>query len=414
MATTFIIDTSVSTSLKGITSKPILVNETDTDYILLNGNDDQDTCGRINAVVLDHDTRKILAVGPTKPYTMEKFVATYGDTIDKTIEITDMIEGLFFQLFWDDRIQRWEIGTHTSVFGNYSYYRMPHIQSPTYRTMICQAMGNVEDLNDWKGLEYMDKKCCFHFVLQHPLNHFVFKIKAPTIFFIGAFELHTNGVTNQIRYIPPNEYENIFPTDMVMLPNVLHMAKKKYDEDATMEDVLEKFVSIQEPNNRMGIVIKQVQTGDVTIVYNPAYVELQKVRGTHPNILYHYLCLKKIKKTGVFLGLFPQYGEVFSTFHELYESLITKVHQSYVDHYVLKTRESIHKKYFYHIQQLHKNVYIPSLSDDKKVIVKKTVVRKYIDGLEVGNVLHILQYELYFIAAQQQQQQPPQQQQQTR
>ena len=396
MATTFIIDTTEA-SLKGIESKPILVNETDTDYILLNGL--EESGGRINAVVLDDNTRKILAVGPTKPYTMEKFKESYGDTIDNTIEVTDMIEGLFFQLFWDERIQRWEIGTHTSVFGNYSYYRMPHIQSPTYRTMICQAMGNVEDLNDWKGLEYMDRNCCFHFVLQHPDNHFVFKINTPVLYLIGAFELHVNGVTNQIRYIPPKEYEKIFPADMVVLPNVLHMVKK-YEEEVTLDDMLDKFVSIQAPNTRMGIVIKQVQTGDVAIVFNPAYEELQKVRGTHPNILYHYLCLKKIKKTGVFLGLFPQYKEFFTTFHQLYESLITKVHQSYVDHYVLKTHASIHKKYFYHIQQLHRNVYIPSLSEEKKVIVKKTVVRKYIDELEVGNILHMLQYELYFIAAQ--------------
>ncbi len=400
MATTFIIDTTESSieELKSIESKPVLVNETDTDYLILNCDQsraysDESLRGRINALVLNDNTREILAIGPSKPFTLETFKKNYGETIEnkKSFEITEMVEGLFFQLFWDERIQLWEIGTHNGVFGNYSYYRLPHLNAPTYRSMICQAMGSIEDLNDWKGLEYMDKKMCFHFVLQHPGNHLVFKIQKPAIYIIGAFEMGVNNVKNQIRYVPPKEYENIFPAEcMVSLPNVLDIETEYYD------DVIEKYVSIQEPNTRMGIVIKHIQTGDTVIMINPAYEELQKIRGTHPNLLYHYLCIKRIKKTEEFIRIFPQYQVFFKTFNELYESLVTKIHQSYVDHFVLKKKTVIHKKYYYHINQLHHNVYIPSLrEEEKKVIVKKNVVRKYVEEMEPGHIFHILQHELY-------------------
>jgi hypothetical protein len=228
--------------------------------------------------------------------------------------------------------------------------------------------------------------------LQHPDNHLVFKIEKPVIYIIGAFEMHVNNVKNKIRYVPAEEYEKIFPAELVLLPNVLP------DEDAKYEDIIEKYVSIQEPNTRMGIVIKHTKTGDSVVVINPAYEELQKIRGTHPNILYHYLCMKRMKKTEEFLRLFPQYHEFFGTFDDLYGSLVTKLHQSYVDHFVLKKKVAIHKKYFYHIQQLHRTVFIPSLREgETKVIVKKNVVRKYVEGLEPGHILHILQHELYLM-----------------
>lgn len=389
MAVTFSIDTSMA----NLQEKSVLVRETDTDYIVLNYNSassvqDDHKYGRMNAVVLNNHNREILAIGPSTPFSLENFKKMHGGN---NIEVTEMIEGLFFQLFWDERINKWEIGTHNGVSGNYSYYRMPHVKSPTYRTMIQQAMGDVEDIQDWKGLEYMDKKCCYHFVLQHPDNHLVFKVVKPVIYIIGAFELQRQ--TNQIRYIPAKEYTLVFPADqeLVLLPPVLTHDNENID----YENVLEEFVSIHQPNTRMGIVIKQVNTGDIVIALNPAYEELQKVRGTHPNILYHYLCLKRIKKTEVFLSFFPQYKEFFGSFHSLYESLVSQIHQSYVDVFVLKKKSANFKKYYYHIKQIHSTIYIPSLRDENKVIIRKKIVRNYIDGLLPGQILHMLQYELY-------------------
>ena len=76
MATTFTIDTNeqLIEKLQTIQTKNINCGETNMDYLLLNFdenmicNDDQ-TRGIYNAVVIDPDTRKIMAIGPSKSNT---------------------------------------------------------------------------------------------------------------------------------------------------------------------------------------------------------------------------------------------------------------------------------------------------------------------------------------------------------
>ena len=401
MATTFTIDTNeqLIEKLQTIQTKNINCGETNMDYLLLNFdenmicNDDQ-TRGIYNAVVIDPDTRKIMAIGPSKSNTLQKFKSLYGSVITNSniVNVLEMVEGLFFQLFWDERMKKWEISTRNSIGGNYSYYRMPHVESQTYRNMICESMNLYlnQDINDWDKLHLLDKCFCYHFVVQHPKNHMVWNIQNPALYLIGAFELNFNNVKNQIRYVQMKELESVFTDGTVLFPK-----KHQIHNMMKYEDVVEKYVSIQEPSSRMGIVIQHLHTGDTAIVMNPSYEELRKLRGTNPNLLFQYLCLKRIGKTQEFLQQFPQYKSFFYEFYNLFESVVIKMHQSYVDHFIQKKQVIIHKKYYYHIQQLHRNIYIPSLQEDNKIIIKKTVVRKYLEDLEPGHILHILQYELY-------------------
>jgi hypothetical protein len=401
MATTFTVDTSeeIIEKLQTIQTKKVVGNETNIEYLLLNYDtsmvcNDDNMRGMYNAVVINSDTRKIMAIGPSKSNTLSKFKSLYGNVITNSniINVHEMVEGLFFQLFWDERIEKWEISTRNSIGGNYSYYRMPHVESLTYRKMICESMNLSEDqdINDWNKLQEFDKNYCYHFVVQHQGNHMVWNIQSCALYIIGAFEMHFNNTDNQIRYVQPKELEPLFSDGSAFFPKKLEISHMmKY------EDVLDKHVSIQEPSIRMGIVIQHLHTGDTTIAMNPAYEELQKLRGTHPNILFQYLCLKRIGKIEEFLQHFPQYKSMFYNFHSLFESVVIKLHQSYVDHFIQKKQEKIHKKYYYHIQQLHRNIYIPSLQEENKVIIKKPVVRKYLEELEPGHILHILQYELY-------------------
>ena len=50
---------------------------------------------------------------------------------------------------------------------------------------------------------------------------------------------------------------------------------------------------------------------------HPKYKELQELRGIHPNILYQYLCLRKISKITEFVTHFPQYKQMYWKFNEL-------------------------------------------------------------------------------------------------
>jgi hypothetical protein len=355
--------------------------------------------GVYNSVVLHPQTRRVLAIGPSKSCSVSKFHYLYGDIIHNrnTVQVQQLVEGLFVQFFWDERIQSWEISTRNSVGGYYAYYRMPHEPSITYREMLYDALGLSGDgnrsLDQWEGLQFLNKQFCYHFILQHPRNHIVFHHKRALLYMIGAFELHVNGIQNRIRFVPPSEYLSTFPetNSWIHFPTV-HTIDQTMD---TVEKIIKQYTSIQSMSYNMGVLIKQVDTGDYVMAFNPAYEELLKLRGgTHPNILYNYLCLKRVKKVKEFLVHFPQYKKLFWSFHELFESFLEKLHKSYVHHFILKTETKIHKKYYYHIQQLHKTIYIPSLQNSK-VVMKKPVVRAYIDQLEPGYIFHMLQHEIY-------------------
>lgn len=401
----FIVDTSLIKleALQTILTNNVVEHNTKTEYTLLNYDtnmvaQDDTIRGLYNAVVLHPVSRRILAIGPYKSYSISKFKHLYGDVIHNmnTIQVQQLVEGLFVQFFWDERIQSWEISTRNSVGGHYAYYRMPHEPAITYRDMLYDALGlsgENRSLNQWLGLTYLNKQFCYHFILQHPQNHIVFNHKKPLLYMIGAFELHVNGINNRIRYVPSSEYLSTFPEDnpWVHYPTIFTV-EKGVD---TVDKIIEHYTSIQSSSYNMGVLIKQIDTGDNIVALNPAYEELLKLRGgTHPNILYNYLCLKRVKKVKDFLLHFPQYKKLFWSFHELFESFLEKLHKSYVHHFILKTESKIHKKYYYHIQQLHKTIYIPSLQNSK-VVIKKPVVRAYLDQLEPGYIFHMLQHELY-------------------
>jgi len=74
----------------------------------------------------------------------------------------------------------------------------------------------------------------------------------------------------------------------------------------------------------------------------------------------------------------------------LFDTFVTKLHQCYVDYFILKQRDPIEKKLFYHIQQIHHTIYVPSLQEETKTIVRKPVVRKYLEDLEPGHIFHLL------------------------
>jgi hypothetical protein len=55
----------------------------------------------------------------------------------------------------------------------------------------------------------------------------------------------------------------------------------------------------------------------------------------------------------------------------------------------------IDKSISFHIHYLHSNIYKPSLHNAVKTIIKKEIVREYVNTLEPGCILHLIQREKY-------------------
>jgi len=172
---------------------------------------------------------------------------------------------------------------------------------------------------------------------------------------------------------------------------------------------IQNHASFYTPYYHMGIVFTNIISGKRTSFFNPNYMEMAEIRGNHSNLLYQYFCLQRIHKIQPFLHYFPQYQSLFSTYKHNYENLITQIHQYYFTYYVKKSGEKIiPKKFFHHVYTIHHNIFLPSLTNTNKTdnpklktdkkIIRRCVVKEYIDGLDPIVLVSLLQSENTFFA----------------
>lgn len=389
--------THVKTSMEDVSANQLLSKEvididTNQKYIVLNCDENylcnDDRIKRMyNSVVLDPETRRILSIGGCRPYDRSVFENLYpAETEGSNIILEEMIEGVTVQLFFDHRMNKWEISTRNSVAGKYAYYRMQNQTCKTFREMLFDAMelpGGQRELEHWNGLQYLNDSFCYHFIMQHPANHIVFQHEKPALYYTGCCELHFGGVENDICYTPV-QCGNPFPEHFVKVPRVAPSV-----EPFTYNGNVDKYMSLHHPLETMGMCFLHKNTGDRSFVIAPQYKELQDLRGTHPNLMFQYVCLRRIDKVNDFLKHFPLYKETFKTFHNAYETAIRNLHQSYVDRFVKKSFPEVQSKYKYHVGQLHL-MYKASLNEPEKLIIRKNIVRKYVSSLEPGAVFHMI------------------------
>jgi hypothetical protein len=360
-------------------------------YTILNYNEDnvdENTIEYLNyhSVILDNDSNKILSYAPPKP--IEKTADVHLD--NKPLYVNEYIEGTFIHLFYDERISSWEIATKRAVGGNYTFYHIPDIDSLTYRQMFIEACGFPKStpLIEIPFLLDLQKNRCYGFVLQHPSNHIVLSVLYPKLFIVSIYEIKDNLVT----YISPDEYlgDPIFKNYNIYYP-------LKYDlEKISVNELCKIHSSIHTPLITMGIMLIDLSTGKNYAVINPNYTEMAILRGNHPNIQYQYLCLQRIHRLNDFLRFFPQYTNEFLKYKNQYEQFIVNVHQSYLSYYVKKEGVVISPKYFPTIYNIHHSIFIPSIASKNKIIVRKKVVKEYMDTLDPAKILFLLNYDHHF------------------
>ena len=169
---------------------------------------------------------------------------------------------------------------------------------------------------------------------------------------------------------------------------------KTYTTLSTLDEYKKIFDDLQTPKETMGISISNTITGERCEVLNPNYKEAKEIRGNNFNLQFHYLCLLKLDKVNQFLRFFPHYRKSFFNYKEQLSRFITNLHQTYFKYYVEKSiKGPIHKKYYYHISQIHKTIYIPSVEKGQKTKIKRSVVASYVESMEPGQILHMINFE---------------------
>ena len=392
-------------------------------------NQNDKTLENYHSIILENPSRNVLSFAPPKNIEFSDLTellqsSEFCESPDN-IHVSEFIEGTLIHFFYDERISSWEIATKHAVGGRYSYYHIPDQYTPTYREMMMEAfhLDRQVDIKMIPFLETLSKKYSYSFVLQHPQNHIVIPIETPKVYLVAVYEI--DSISQKTTFISPLEYqswENLQmyssePHKLIYFPttySVHHSMEDEKNINATkivpnLLKYINEYASVYTPSHHMGIIFTNLLSGKRTSFFNPNYLEMSKMRGNHSNLLYQFFCLKRIHKIQSFLYFFPQYNTLFHTYKRNYEELVTKIHQYYFSYYVKKLGETIPKKYFHHIYQIHHSIFLPSLQkpvsdissllivpNQNKIIVRRNVVKEYMDDLDPILLVSLLQNENTF------------------
>jgi hypothetical protein len=369
-----------------------------TEYTILNYDDkivcDNDSeLGIYRSIIVNPQDNTILCFTPPKTMTMDFFKESNPNVTSCDILVNEIIEGTMITLFYDPRIDSWELASKSAIGGKYWFYRTQYNQlnttpaQPTFRKMFLEALraNEGEDLNDLICLNELSKEYCYNFILQHPSNHIVLHVVAPVVYLVSVYHVKKNLVTA----ISPTVYEEW--KCFLGLRGLIEFPKRFHD--VSYDKLEETHCSANSPYNKVGLMFTNVKSGMMAALKNPTYNEVRELRGNNPNLQYQYLCLLRMGKVMDFLNFFPQYKQVFYRFYKEYHEFVTNVHQSYISYYVKKTGQKISKKYFPLIYKLHHEVFLPSLAQgQEKIIMRRSEISKRLCEMAPSELIYYLNY----------------------
>ena len=361
-----------------------------------------------HSIILENPSRNLLSFAPPKTMDYSDISvflqsSEFQELFNDDIHVSELVEGTLLHLFYDTRIESWEIATKRAIGGRYSYYHIPDQYSPNYREMMMEAFHlpsgkeTKEGIDSIPFLKDLSKTHCYSWILQHPQNHIVIPIETPKMFLVSVYEI--DAIEQTATFISPEIYQKwtAFETPVkdkiIYFPKTFSKEFSSIKEKKTILQYIQENASTHTPYYHMGLVFTNLVSGKRATFLNPNYLEMAEVRGNHSNLLYQYLCLKRIQKIQIFLHYFPQYQSLFNLYKQKYDDLIHKIHNYYISYYVQKNGILIPKKYFSTVYTLHHSIFLPSIATSEKVIIRKKVVREYLQELDPVQLLYLINGE---------------------
>jgi hypothetical protein len=158
--------------------------------------------------------------------------------------------------------------------------------------------------------------------------------------------------------------------------------------------LINKFASPNTSYDILGIVVKNVETGERTKFRNPIYEEVRQLRGNQPKLQYQYLCLRHSGKLSEFLKYYPESKSDMSKFRDQVHMFTNTLHQNYISCYVRKEKplKEYSDKYRTHMFKLHE-IFKNDLRS-KNLFVTNTVVINYVNTLHPSLLMYCLNHSL--------------------
>jgi len=361
----------------------------------------------VTDVELSDPNVNILSVSPPNSISPEEFENRY--TLEKdtmtNVYANEIIEGTMVNLFYDSRYNQWDISTRSSVGAKYWYFRTQydHIKSLsahhksgpalTFRDMFIESLFKCKlktpvELNDVEFIQKLDKSYCYHFVFQHPDNHFVFA-NMRQAYLVGVHQL----TKRSMRFIPASEYEewSVFKDSNILFPVKVIV---QFNESSGRVELEKSTLPYT-----VGTMYTHLLTGDRMFYTRTDYEEWRLIRGNNPNLQYHFYQLLTNKhlypnnylgSARCFLELFPMYNELFMHFNMHYMQFINRIYTTYVEFYIEKRGAIFPKEDFRHASDIHHKIYIDAKSKGQKVKITKEVIMEYFEKMTPSQILYFV------------------------
>lgn len=337
--------------------------------------------GLLRSVILSGS--RVVSFAPPKSLSPELFMTKYISK-DDTIIAEEFVEGTMINVFFDPTYGVngcWQISTRNTVGADVSFYKLPN---KTFNEMFIEACMcnnfNIQTLNP---------RFCYSFVLQHPSNRIVVPFKSPQLYLVAVYEIvqMSDGVVTVTE-------QNLSEVRNDGLWNMTHIRFPERYKFTTYAELIEKFASPNTPYNILGIVIKNINTGERIKIRNPIYEEIRQLRGNQPKLQYQYLTLRHSGKLSEFLKYYPETKEEMSRFRDQVHMFTNTLHKNYISCYVKKEKplKEFSDQYRTHMFKIHE-IFINELRP-KKLFVTNTIVIKYVNNLHPSLLMYCLNYNM--------------------
>ena len=376
--------------------KSKIYQKNNIDYKILNYDknkmcyDVDDNSKLYRSVIFSSPENELLSFTPNKMVDREKFCNKY-DINSENVYINEYIDGTLIHLFYDNRINQWEIATKSSIGGDYKLFNK-YSNKKTNKTVVemfidaftRNPLSSTNNINQNAIIEYFPKNFSYSFVLLHPENPIILPIDHAQLYLTNVFDITPKN--NRAIHIPPFIFSNwsIFANCCILFPKT----QPFNNWDQLKENQLIHF-NIHD--NNCGYIATHLPSGERCKFYNSDYKIRIRMKTVQSKLMLHYLCLRKINLLNDYLIQFPKFRNHFRLFKDHFSDFIENVHTAYLLKYVWKTKFDINEKYKQIVDDIQRDVYVPNIKHKQKITQKS--VHDYILSKTPGEMLYHLFYE---------------------
>jgi len=336
------------------------------------------------SVIFSEPEKKILSYSPGKTLLPSVFCKKYN--CNNNIYINEYIDGTLIHLFYDNRIQAWEIASKGAIGGKYSLHRnQSTLRNLFIESLTRESYSKENDLSTISLLEYFPKNYCFIFTLLHPENQIVYPLDYPMLYLTAVYDIRPD--CNKVINIPPFVFQT---WDFLQSTTILFPMSKQFSswDDLQIECTVSNTV-----NYNAGYMAYHIISGERCIFQNENYEHSKTIQKIDPELMLQYLCFRRMKAIHGVVDLFPYYKRKFHSYREFLHKIIFQIYKTYLAKYVWKME--MDDKYpeiiLNYVNAIHYEIFIPSLKvGRKKTIITCKIVHDYIMKKPPGEILYML------------------------